>query len=620
MSVYQCAMRLSLHVVLLLNVILGLASGRAAATDLVVERAYFEDASGLMGFEEVQRMPFTPASKVISRGFTRSTLWVRLTVNQPVTDLPLILSVKPATLAEVMLFSASAVGAASLPGIELHPARLWRHEWVDTIPGAQVRYLRIRAIGAMIVLAEVTTEPDAAKSEADRSVFLGLVLGCTLSIMLVGLMVLAIGREPMVLAGLASLLGSILVYAQMFGHLHDFAPVDAVLNRGRALYLSSMTNMTGGYLMIYFILAKSHMPRWGRSATTALGAVLLTLMMAAFVVDLQAIHRLAFILMLAGWLLHCALCLWAPRVIGARNWFIRAVTFAISLVAVEVCLQQLGWMQPHDWALEIFAWRTLVSPVIFCLIIGILELERRERTGLAVAAEKLARGEAALASERRSLQERLLTTLMHEIKTPLSTIQSAAASLNRGASDNEVHSKRLQSIQYSVDDLNALVERYVQVDQIEQDGLQLYTQYFSLADLLADLRESLDDDTIVISGDPNLLVKIDYLGARVILLNLLGNARKYSPPGGAVRVEIEPAGRQGCSGIRIRVSNEIGVAGVPDPLKVFARYYRSEGARRISGAGLGLWLSQQTAGAMGTDILCSADDARVCFDLWLEST
>ena len=115
MSVYHCAMRLSLHVVLLLNLILGLASGRAAATDLVVERAYFEDASGLMGFEEVQRMPFTPASKVISRGFTRSTLWVRLTVNQPVTDLPLILSVKPATLAEVMFFSASQVGPPPCP-------------------------------------------------------------------------------------------------------------------------------------------------------------------------------------------------------------------------------------------------------------------------------------------------------------------------------------------------------------------------------------------------------------------------------------------------------------------------------------------------------------------------
>ena len=59
-------------------------------------------------------------------------------------------------------------------------------------------------------------------------------------------------------------------------------------------------------------------------------------------------------------------------------------------------------------------------------------------------------------------------------------------------------------------------------------------------------------------------------------------------------------------------------AGVPDPLEVFTRYYRSEGARQVSGAGLGLWLARETARAMGTEIVYSTDAARACFDLWLE--
>jgi signal transduction histidine kinase len=608
-----------LHLVLLLSVILSLASGRAVATDLIVERAYFEDASGAMGFDVVQHMPFTPSGKVIIRGFTRSTLWVRLTVNQPVTNLPLVLSVKPATLRQVTLFSPGAPGADSPPGIELRPTRLWRHEWVDTTPGVQVRYLRVRSTAAMMVLAEVATEHDAAAAESYRNVFLGLVLGCISPIMMVGLVLLAIQREPIVLAGFVTLLGSVLVYVQMFGYVQDFATVATVLSREGALYLSVMMNMAGGYLLIYFILDKGHMPRWGRRMTAAVSAVMLALTIAAFAVDLQVVFRLAFFTMLVGWPIHSVLSLWAPRGIGARSWFIRAVTLVISLFGVQACMQQLGLTQPHDWALELFAWRTLVSPVMFCLIIWMLEVERRDRIACAVTAEKEAREEAHVASERRSLQERLVTTLMHEIKTPLSTIQSAAASLHRGSGESETHAKRLQSIHHSVDDLNALVERCVQVDQFEQDGLQLYTQYFSLADLLSDLRESMGDDTTVVSGDPSPLVKIDYLGARVILLNLLGNARKYSPPGGAVSCEIEPAERQGCPALRVRVSNEIGVAGVPDPLKVFSRYYRSEGARRLSGAGLGLWLSQQTAHAMGTDIVCSVNDSRVCFDLWLES-
>ncbi len=611
-------MTLPVRLMLLLGMVLSLASARSAATDLVVERAYFEDASGRMSFDAVQHARFTPAGKVISRGFTRSTLWLRLTVRQPVSDLPLVLSVKPATLREVTLFFPGSPGSASPPGIELRPARLWRHEWVDTAPGTQVRYLRIRASGTMMVAAEIATEPDATAEERRRSVLLGMVLGCVLPILMASLVLLVIQREPMLLAGVVTMLASVLVYVLMFGHLHEFSAVDAVLDRESAMHLATMGNMLASYLLIYFILGRSYMPRWGRHATVAISGVLLMLVAASFVADLQSVRRLAFLAMLAGWLSHGVLSLSAPLGIGTWNWFLRALVLAISLVATITCAQQLGWTRPRDWALELFAWRTLAGPVMFCLIIGMLELERRGQTAQARVAEKTAREEAQRASERRSLQERLVTTLVHEIKTPLATIQLAAASLNRGASDGQARAKRLQSIHHSVDDLNALVERYAQVDQFEQEGASREPQAFALADLLADVRESLGDDSAVVSGDASVRVKADYQGARVILLNLLGNARKYSPPGTTVACAIEPAKEHGRPGVRIRVSNEVGAAGVPDPLEVFTRYYRSEGARQVSGAGLGLWLARETARAMGTEIVYSTDAARACFDLWLE--
>lgn len=602
----------------IVGLVLSLACGQAAAADLIVERAAFEDKSGRMSFEEVQAAPFAPARKVISRGFTRSTLWLRLTVNQPVTDLPLVLTVKPATLGEVTLFSPGPPGLAPAPGIELRPARLWRHEWVDTVPGTQVRYLRIRSTGALLAAAEITTEPEAEEAQNQGSVFLGVVLGSLLPMFMAALVLLAIQREPMVLAGIVTFLAAVMIYALMSAHLHDFTGIETVLGREGAFHLALMVNLLAGYLVIYFILCKSHMPRWGHRVTVAFSIAMLALALASAVGDLQAIRQLVFVVSLAGFILIAVLSVAVPLRVGARSWLPRMMTLAISVASVQLCTQQLGLTQPRDWALDVFAWRALAGPVMFCLIIAMLELDRRARTALAEAAEKTARDYAQQAAERRSLQERLVTTLMHEIKTPLSTIQLAAASLHRGSSESEAHGKRLQTIHHSVDDLNALVERYVQVDQLEQYGVHTDTQAFVLTTLLDDVRESLGDDSTVVFGNPGLEVKADYQGARVILLNLLGNARKYSPPGGEVRCEIGLTQRQGRAGAFIRVANEIGLAGAPDPGKAFARYYRSEGARRVSGAGLGLWLSQQTARAMGTEIVCHTDRTQVTFEVWLE--
>jgi signal transduction histidine kinase len=603
---------------LLLGLVLSLAAGRAAAAGLVVERAYFEDAGGQMGLEEVRRAPFTRAGKAISRGFTRSTLWLRLTVKPRGEGQAQVLSVLPATLEEVTLFTPAAPGAALPRGIDLRPARLWRHEWVDAAPGLQVSYLRIRSTGAMLVSAEIAAEPDAAKAENQRRILMGVALGCMLPIVTALLTLLVIHRDPLYLSVLLTFVSSTLVYLLVFGHVHEFAPAHPWLSSETAVNLAALGNILGCYLTIYMILCRSHMPRWGRLLTALTSGLLLVLMAAAVWADLQWIRKLGFIVGLTVGPLYAALALWAPIKLSARGWFVRAFVLAISLMAAQVCAQRLGLVEANDWSLELVSWRYMAAPFLFCLIVWLFELERRSRLRLAQHDATSARQSVIDERSRRNLRERFVTTLMHEIKTPLSTIQLAAASLMRGSTEGDARSARLQSINRSVDDLNGVVERYVQVDQFEQGRTSFSQQPFALRDLIGDVRQSLGGESAVVSGDQELMVHSDYQGARVVLLNLLGNASKYSPAGGQVDCEIETVERQGRAGARIRVSNEVGVAGAPDLLRAFSRYYRSEGARRVSGAGLGLWLSQETARAMGTEIVYSICDGRVCFDFWLE--
>jgi signal transduction histidine kinase len=70
--------------------------------------------------------------------------------------------------------------------------------------------------------------------------------------------------------------------------------------------------------------------------------------------------------------------------------------------------------------------------------------------------------------------------------------------------------------------------------------------------------------------------------------------------------------------LNFRVSNTVGAAGKPDPLKVFTRYYRAEGAKKEVGAGLGLWLASSIALKLGTKLRCSTDETQVHFDFSLE--
>jgi signal transduction histidine kinase len=67
----------------------------------------------------------------------------------------------------------------------------------------------------------------------------------------------------------------------------------------------------------------------------------------------------------------------------------------------------------------------------------------------------------------------------------------------------------------------------------------------------------------------------------------------------------------------ISVTNEIGPAGVPEPHRLFERVYRAESARNQSGAGLGLWLSQALAGALGTRIVSQTENNWISFTLTL---
>jgi signal transduction histidine kinase len=69
--------------------------------------------------------------------------------------------------------------------------------------------------------------------------------------------------------------------------------------------------------------------------------------------------------------------------------------------------------------------------------------------------------------------------------------------------------------------------------------------------------------------------------------------------------------------VRVSVTNRPGLAARPDPHRVFLKYYRSPGAMKQSGTGLGLFLVARLAQRLGGRCELRPDDQHVRFDLWL---
>ncbi len=601
----------------LLCLLLSLLAPPAVAEDLIASRAYLLDYRGTMSYEQVQAAKFTPAGKVVSLGFIRSVLWLRLTVNQPTHIVPLSLGVTPASLDEVTLFLPRQSDSGSPTPLALTARNRWRHDWLPDAVGEQVYYLRIRATGAMTLLAVIESDTQSPETNIRDNITLGALLGALISTMLGCAILYFMHRDLIVLVGIFCTISAMLQILFQHGYLQRIIEHDSWLGSNAFFHMTTIANLLFGLFFLYLLLLRGPLPQWGARLSAALIAPVLAMPLVYVLFDkqfaLQASCIIACISSTVMFLqaLRCQIRRSRPIVYCLLVMALSAVLFKISATALGLS------GNASDWAYSISVWRILGAPLVFATLLTILEVEKRNALRNTQANEQRTRQALLVLSGRRDIQERFVTTLMHEIKTPLSTIQLATASLGRSKLPVDADNPRLKNIRHSIDDLNTIVERYMQIDQFEQGRANIEKSSFEVGALVRELLLSIDNERIDPIGARESRIHSDFQSMRVILLNLLSNALKYSPPKSTVSLKCEPALQQGVPGIRISVSNALGVAGPPDPTQIFSRYYRSEGARRMAGAGLGLWLAQETARSIDTELRYTFFEDMITFDFWM---
>jgi two-component system sensor histidine kinase KdpD len=204
---------------------------------------------------------------------------------------------------------------------------------------------------------------------------------------------------------------------------------------------------------------------------------------------------------------------------------------------------------------------------------------------------------ATLARESDRLKSALLSSVSHDLRTPLAGIKAAASSLLQEDvvwSEEDRHAF-LADIDHEADRLTRLVSNLLDLSRIEAGAIKPSLAWEDVDELIERvtrrLAPRLAPHPLVRRIAPDLpQVLLDAVQIEQVLTNLLENAAKYSPPGALITVAARVvADHSGGEELEIAVSDE--GAGIPagEQERIFATFYRvAEGTRGANGTGMGL--------------------------------
>ena len=187
-----------------------------------------------------------------------------------------------------------------------------------------------------------------------------------------------------------------------------------------------------------------------------------------------------------------------------------------------------------------------------------------------------------------------LAMLAHELRNPLAPVMNAARILRMLKSDNSIVNRAQEIIERQADHLTKLVDDLLDVSRIQKGKVRLRKERLELS---AAISRSVDgcehlikaqDHIITLSLQrlPPLYIDADPTRIDQILVNLIGNAAKYTPPRGTIH--IAAAREEGLAVVRVR-DNGLGIA--PDDLqRVFEVFTQVDRSLERSQGGLGLGL------------------------------
>ncbi len=210
--------------------------------------------------------------------------------------------------------------------------------------------------------------------------------------------------------------------------------------------------------------------------------------------------------------------------------------------------------------------------------------------------------ETQLQMDAERLRSSLLSSISHDLRTPLAVITGAASALLQPEATLAPEARRdlMETISEEAQRLNRLVRNLLDMTKIASGAIRVAKEWQPLEESVGAVLNRLDEPLAGRQVDVRLpadlpLVPIDAVLIEQVLINLLENAMKYTPKGSPIELSARVAGRE----VVVAVADR--GPGIPAAQvdKIFEKFYRLPREREGSGAGLGLAICRGIVEAHG---------------------
>jgi signal transduction histidine kinase len=607
-------------------------SALANVHDHISQRAYWEDTSGQATWQQAKVASFTPYEGILSRGYTTHPIWIQLELTPSeksnVTD-KLVIRIRPTYLDAITLFDPldtsgkrRTTGDQTEYGDEEYKSL--SHTFV--VPtGDQPRtvWLQLKATSTALMHVEVLSLEDMQQEE--HSLILSYYF--SLSFILIFLIVVLlnwINYREFLYAAFVIRNAIYLVYTAAFFGFHRYLLADWI--DARVIDLAYNWLIVGTTAFTFWFetrfLSEYRPPQWARLVFSIMWLWSLT---AAVLLALGHINLALKVNMTLNGigvivLLFLAIAFIDDKKAGTyqvasllKKKFVVGYYLILTVFLLFSVLPYLGKMAGSEFSANGLVYYALISGLAMTFLLQLRANQQRKANALIAQDLALSKQQVALEKVRREEQSQMLTMLMHELKNPLAVIDLA----QQTSEDDDAK----DYVSRNVSIIRNVLDQCLSADRLSDGKITIHKQYVDLVEVIDDLTQEKQHSANRFQVDfaiSPITLRTDYQCLRIVLNNLIENALRYSDHNQPIEIQVrEQKNPQKISGFSISVANKPGVASWPEADKVFQKYYRSTGAKTISGTGLGLFLVRSICTLLGGTCTYEPDDTHVRFNVWL---
>ncbi|SMC26381.1 7TMR-DISM extracellular 2 [Andreprevotia lacus DSM 23236] len=611
-----------------------------------------EDAAALL-----VRGDFTPPQGLQrSRGYSASAWWLNFKLTNPGNEaLKTYVEYSDGLIGNVSLYTRGAVGPAAFAAWQGQHFRAMQREGERPLPTVRpVFELSIPAHGSVDVLMRVAFDDASGmagpiysdvriwgeqpflQANTHELFLLGAMIGVMLLVAFASLIGFAATRDRTFLYyGLNLLLLTL--------SFHSATGVWPLLLWNGHFSLTLLFAMSGIYFICAALFVRNYLrtPQIAPRLDLALRAIVATgalgTLLAVSGLPQYSLYVLEFGGM--GFLIYIIASLQAVRhgVAGAKLFLLAWAVYSISL-SVTWGLRDYGLIEHDTFSYRFIFFGIVLEIVLFSMAMALRVAQLRRKKEEAEAAYRTQLQQEATMLEGLVLQRTqeldaarrdaeaanraksdFLAHVSHEIRTPLTAILGYAERLGNEQALSVQQARWLGQIGDSGDYLLSLIGNVLDVSRLEAGKVDVHESALSVETLVRQLQGLFEEQAarkgiaFEIHAEAQGWFSLDAGKWRQILVNLIGNAVKFTEEGGVtVRLDHE-RDPDGCNWLLAEVSDTGPGIGDDEAARIFEAFEQTASGRRAGGAGLGLAICRNFIGLMGGNIALVRRSSGACF-------